>query len=212
MSRRKKNPSRITWSIAQELPINELFNLIDSGEKRYSISIGDVNYSGSLISTRLQCIRGNHKCVSCGIEGTIARLERQSQDVTGNGYHFNVYAKVTDCNYPLGYRYVTMTQDHILPHSLGGPTTLDNLQTMCTTCNNNKDSSIDFSNLPEINENVRNHLWESLIKNNNMAKVFVYFMVSPEFNINREAVKSLGVINFHNIKNQTELLKKVFIT
>ncbi len=33
---------------------------------------------------------------------------------------------------------VLMTKDHIIPRSKGGPTTLENLQTMCSICNGKK--------------------------------------------------------------------------
>lgn len=207
-----KNKSSVAWNIVQEMSIEKLFDLIDSGEKRYSITINKTRYSGGLISTRLQCIRRNHRCVSCGVEGSIVRLEQYKSDGTINGYHFNVYAKVEDCNYPLGYRYVTMTQDHIFPHSLGGSTTLDNLQTMCLDCNHSKDNSIDFSKIPVIGESTRQHIWKTICANNNLTKTFIYFMINPEFNINREAVQSLGVINFSKLQKPEEILKKVFIT
>lgn len=34
--------------------------------------------------------------------------------------------------------YIDLQVDHIVPHSRGGPTTLDNLQTLCQKCNSSK--------------------------------------------------------------------------
>jgi hypothetical protein len=209
----RKNKFRIGWTVLQELPIEKFFKIMDGGDSKYFTTIEDIEYSANLVSTRLLCIKKNPKCVVCGIEATIARLECQSANLSqSNQYHFNVYAKVEDENYPLGYRYVTLTQDHIFPKSLGGPTTLDNLQTMCSTCNKDKDNSVDFSNLPLFSEETKNHLWQSLCKNNNITKTLIYFIISSEFNINREEVKSLGVVKFSTLTKPEELLKRVFIT
>ena len=35
-----------------------------------------------------------------------------------------------------------MTKDHIYPRSLGGASTLDNMQTMCELCNQRKGSTV----------------------------------------------------------------------
>ena len=47
-------------------------------------------------------------------------------------YHLNLYA-VNDKG-----EEVLMTKDHILPKSLGGPDHLNNMQSMCKRCNENK--------------------------------------------------------------------------
>lgn len=38
--------------------------------------------------------------------------------------------------------HLNLTCDHIIPESKGGPTTLDNLQTMCQPCNSRKGSRL----------------------------------------------------------------------
>ena len=44
--------------------------------------------------------------------------------------------------------------DHIVPESLGGETALDNLQTLCSTCNNSKgnDDAVEYPIMPSIEE------------------------------------------------------------
>ena len=51
--------------------------------------------------------------------------------------------------------------DHIVPESLGGETTLDNLQTLCSTCNNSKgnDDAVEYPIMPPIDEN---RTWNSI--------------------------------------------------
>lgn len=73
-------------------------------------------------------------CVRCGLRGRYFRLERHALDMEneGNRFHFNLYAVGR------AGEEILMTQDHILPKSLGGVNTLGNLQTMCRECNERK--------------------------------------------------------------------------
>ena len=74
------------------------------------------------------------RCVACGIEGKFFAKEKghgSSQD----RYHLNLYA-INEND-----EEVLMTKDHIIPKSLGGKNTLDNLQPMCQFCNSRKGSS-----------------------------------------------------------------------
>lgn len=72
-------------------------------------------------------------CVSCGLKGTFFRLH-QSVDPSArpDRAHFNLWGVG-----PTG-RLVLFTKDHIVPKSLGGPSHLDNYQTMCSPCNSRK--------------------------------------------------------------------------
>jgi hypothetical protein len=63
-------------------------------------------------------------CVSCGKVGTHLAL---GEDKRG-GKHLDLYDDEGNA----------FTIDHILPKSKGGPNTLDNLQPMCKTCNEDK--------------------------------------------------------------------------
>lgn len=66
-------------------------------------------------------------CVTCGLEGKFFATEKSHK--RDKFYHVNLYAVREDGTE------VLMTQDHITALSLGGPNTLENLQTMCSPCN-----------------------------------------------------------------------------
>lgn len=90
---------------------------------------------------RLNCLRNNHTCVSCGIEGVVWSLESHVNEAP----HLNLYAQAKEFNHwkkSIQGGLILMTQDHIMPKSRGGTDTEDNLQTMCLICNNKKGSKI----------------------------------------------------------------------
>lgn len=91
-------------------------------------------YHIKLNSTRLKCFALNQCCVSCGIKGEVFILQR----VKNEPPHLNFYA--IDENADL----VMMTQDHIQPRSKGGKNDLDNLQTMCYPCNQEKGDKVEL--------------------------------------------------------------------
>ena len=74
------------------------------------------------------------KCVCCGREGTHFRLDadRDGGNIDGRR-HFNLYSDGG----------VLMTKDHILPKHWGGQDNIDNMQTMCSLCNEAKGSQYD---------------------------------------------------------------------
>lgn len=71
------------------------------------------------------------KCVICGKEGAYFKLDadRDGGNIEGRR-HFNLYAEDG----------TLMTKDHILPRKWGGKDHIDNMQTMCALCNENKGS------------------------------------------------------------------------
>lgn len=71
------------------------------------------------------------KCVCCGIEG---RFFAKEKNKGAKRYHFNLYA------IDKKGREVLMTKDHITPKALGGLDILENYQTMCKICNEQKGS------------------------------------------------------------------------
>lgn len=68
-------------------------------------------------------------CVCCGLEATHFNLEFGSK--RDKRPHFNLYGI-------FGGKEILFTKDHIIPRSKGGTDTIDNYQTMCTTCNTKK--------------------------------------------------------------------------
>lgn len=85
-------------------------------------------------------------CACCGRVGTVMML-----DVHGCMYsraHFNLYCREGD-------KLILMTRDHIVPRSCGGTDMLDNLQTLCTDCNNAKgDKNLSLNELRTVLEEV----------------------------------------------------------
>jgi 5-methylcytosine-specific restriction endonuclease McrA len=69
------------------------------------------------------------ECTCCGIKGEYFAKER-----AGNvqSYHFNLYGKRNDGTE------VMLTKDHIIPKSKGGKDDLNNYNTLCYDCNQEK--------------------------------------------------------------------------
>lgn len=80
-------------------------------------------------------------CVTCGVVGKFFAKESHVNEGDNIRYHFNLYA------YDAAGKEVLITKDHVIPRSLGGPTTLDNLQTMCVRCNVQKGNTMPVSTL-----------------------------------------------------------------
>jgi len=76
-------------------------------------------------------------CAHCGIRGRYFCLERHCSNDERNAWHFNLYALDKDG------KEVLMTKDHIIPKSKGGGNSIENLQTLCTICNEKKGNKIE---------------------------------------------------------------------
>lgn len=111
-------------------------------------------------TARLECLRRNQTCVKCGVVGVRWRLERSTFGKANTiccllgdrcpwcslhprpdnwaepNPHLNLYGFKLNEQGELVER--LMTQDHILPRSLGGKNFIGNLQTMCKRCNEKK--------------------------------------------------------------------------
>lgn len=116
--------------VAGELPVEEVIKLIpmERSEEKIHVTLFEVKIQVS--SDRLRNFKKNGtKCIRCGIEGTIARVEKHH--IKRDDWHINVYAKVDS-------KAILMTKDHILPKIRGGKNILDNYQVMCENCNCDK--------------------------------------------------------------------------
>ena len=124
-----------TFLNVQEL-LNDINDAFNKGRKFYMLPNG---YKVRPASLRYRTFVNNLTCVSCGLTGSMLCLEKCLDSKIGNegrregeGYHLNLYALTSEG------KEVLMTKDHILPKSLGGPDTIENMQTMCTCCNMKK--------------------------------------------------------------------------
>lgn len=113
-------------------PVDKIFPLVvnpDMVERR------KVNLDGDMIkvsSWRLYNFKMNGcTCVKCGITGSFFAKEKSSEKNDGS-YHLNLYAIDKDGNE------VLMTKDHVTPKSVGGKNRIENYQTMCVLCNEEK--------------------------------------------------------------------------
>lgn len=94
-------------------------------------------------SLRLELFRQNPKCVSCHRIGSLWILESHHRYEPP---HLNLYhvgeEECSEWKNLCKDGLVLMTKDHIIPRSLGGPTSLSNLQTMCAICNGKKGNKL----------------------------------------------------------------------
>lgn len=74
------------------------------------------------------------KCVVCGAEGKffIMVKNKSKKGKPDPHYHLELIGQKPDG------QYILMTKDHIIPRSKGGKDKLENYQTMCVVCNNEK--------------------------------------------------------------------------
>ncbi len=94
-------------------------------------------------SYRLDLFRQNPCCVSCYRKGSLWLLQAHHKTEPPHLNLYHVEDKVTGEWKNLSQDgLVLMTKDHIIPKSKGGPTSWENLQTMCAICNGKKGDSL----------------------------------------------------------------------
>lgn len=101
----------------------------DNCRPKFFVGTDGEKYRVRMNSSRYQVFKQGVACVSCGLVGTSFLLQR---DAACFRAHFNLYGLSKTG------KHVLFTQDHRIPASKGGPSTLDNLQTMCYPCNKKK--------------------------------------------------------------------------
>jgi hypothetical protein len=116
-----------------EFSVSDILPLIGCHtEKSFITSRGE--YFARLNSARMLCFKRSIFCVSCLIPGTHFRLE-QHENKGNNSKPDRAHLNMYNATNP---KYILMTKDHIIPESWGGTDNLENLQTMCTLCNQKK--------------------------------------------------------------------------
>jgi len=101
--------------------IDYIIKLINKEESHHIIDGTRVKTEG----LRLKSFASKElKCVSCGRKADRFEI---AANFTQDNWHLTLWSDN-----------VQMTKDHIIPKSKGGANTLDNIQIMCTSCNNRK--------------------------------------------------------------------------
>lgn len=137
--------------VLAEFLFEQLSPYVGKGNPPLTISIENKNYRTNCTSVRLECLKRNPQCINCGLMGNIWHLEYTLENqMRGVQPHLNLYNKSylspvlrvrgnTDSFNSGKYaKSILMTRDHIIPKFHGGPDTLENSQTMCIVCNNEK--------------------------------------------------------------------------
>lgn len=108
------------------------------GDDRVWLTVADgTQYPIALSSVRMQCLRRDPTCVACGRTGLLWVLQDERTHLPGRFKpNLNLYAVDDDD------QLILMTRDHVIPRCRGGSWELDNAQTMCSPCNNDKADSL----------------------------------------------------------------------
>ncbi|KUL05429.1 MAG: hypothetical protein XE10_0208 [Methanoculleus marisnigri] len=131
----RKKPRRgrdrlATYSVGYVMP----FVLGVSGRigNRHRIRFGGVLVN--MASDRMRCfLHSGTVCICCGLEARYFALERLCK---ADEYRLNLYGLKDG-------KEVMFTKDHIVPKCKGGPSSIDNYQTMCEHCNGAKGCGIE---------------------------------------------------------------------
>jgi hypothetical protein len=108
-----------------EFTLDEVIPFITNDPERKEYKVKNTIYQVKMNTDRYHVFKNNMFCVSCGLEGTKLLLECYPADMIP---HFNLYGEEDN-------KLVLFTKDHITAKAFGGEDTLDNFQTMCSTCN-----------------------------------------------------------------------------
>lgn len=90
-------------------------------------------------TTRLKLLKNNPECIICNRVGTVWFLQKQKshKNTWDNCLHLGLYWIGKSSA-------IQMTKDHKIPSSKGGSDSLNNMQTFCEACNQEKGNSLNY--------------------------------------------------------------------
>lgn len=135
-----------SYELVAEFPVEKVLEIarkaindsLDSLPSKKEFVVNGISYTVNMTSLRYQTFLKSISCVKCGLVGSVMRLEFcKGHTPVHSTPHFNLYGVNSKGIY------VMLTKDHIMPKAKGGSDKIDNLQTMCATCNFKKSDSVE---------------------------------------------------------------------
>ena len=112
--------------LSERLPTDLVFDKISQNQKgKIKLNGFELNCSSLRMKT---FFKKGIRCTHCSLTASFFYIEK-AKNALKEPPHLNLYAMNSEGNE------VLFTQDHIYPKSKGGPSTLENSQTMCGPCN-----------------------------------------------------------------------------
>lgn len=114
-------------------PAETVFAAMSAKQKRMVVGEG-TGISCGMVSLRMRVFHTHGPvCAKCGEKGTHFAVERPLMSDDPRTWHFNLYSDND----------VMLTFDHVMPKSKGGANTIENAQTLCYPCNQEKADEFD---------------------------------------------------------------------
>lgn len=108
-----------------------VFAAMAAKQKRMPV---DDDISCGMTSLRMRVFQAHGTvCAHCGEKGTHFAVERAEMSDDIRQWHFNLYSD----------NGIMLTFDHVMPKSKGGANTIENAQTLCYPCNQEKADTFD---------------------------------------------------------------------
>lgn len=113
-------------------PVADVFAAMAARQKRMLVE--KTLISCGMTSLRMRVFHAHGPvCKKCGETGTHFAVERPLFSEDDRTWHLNLYSDND----------IMLTFDHVMPKSRGGPNTIENAQTLCYACNQEKADNVE---------------------------------------------------------------------